>query len=81
MRLAAGWRAASSPLDVEFVRNLYEVRAVLEGLAARVGGRAWLRGRAKAEGRALIEEGRAAVESGSVTKQIAADMATELIPG
>ena len=63
-----------SPLDVEFVRNLYEVRAVLEGLAARMAAehgseRAWK------EGRILIVEGRAAVESSSITNQIAADMA------
>jgi len=63
-----------SPLDVEFVRNLYEVRAVLEGLAARMAAEHGS-GRARTKGRALIDEGRAAVESGSITKQIAADMA------
>ena len=63
-----------SPLDVEFVRNLYEVRAVLEGLAARMAAEHGSE-RATTDGQALIEKGRAAVESGSVTKQIAADMA------
>jgi len=63
-----------SPLDVEFVRNLYEVRAVLEGLAARMAAEHGSE-RAKMEGQALIEGGRAAVESGSVTRQITADMA------
>jgi len=63
-----------SPLDVEFVRNLYEVRAVLEGLAARMAAEHGSE-RAKREGRVLIEGGRVAVESGSVTQQIAADMA------
>jgi len=63
-----------SPLDVEFVRNLYEVRAVLEGLAARMAAEHGSE-RAKMEGQALIEGGRAAVESGSVTQQITADMA------
>src|SRR3954453_15767216 len=63
-----------SPLDVEFVRNLYEVRAVLEGLAARMAAEHGSE-RAKIGGRVLIEGGRAAVESGSVTKQIQADMA------
>ena len=63
-----------SPLDVEFVRNLYEVRAVLEGLAARLAAEHGSE-RARTDGQALIEKGRAAVESGSVTKQIAADMA------
>ena len=63
-----------SPLDVEFVRNLYEVRAVLEGLAARMAAEHGSE-RAKMEGQALIEGGRAAVASGSVTRQITADMA------
>ncbi len=63
-----------APLDVEFVRNLYEVRAVLEGLAARMAAEHGSK-RARAEGPAFIEQGRAAVGSGSVTKQIAADMA------
>ena len=63
-----------APLDVQFVRNLYEVRAVLEGLAARMAAEHGSK-RARAEGPALIEQGRAAVGSGSVTKQIAADMA------
>ncbi len=63
-----------SPLDVEFVRNLYEVRAVLEGLAARMAAEHGSM-RARAEGPSLIGAGRAAVGSGSVTKQIAADMA------
>ena len=63
-----------SPLDVAFVRNLYEVRAVLEGLAARLAAEHGCE-RARAEGRALIEKGRAAVKSGFVTKQIAADIA------
>src|SRR4029453_12098822 len=63
-----------SPLDVEFVRHLYEIRAVLEGLAARLAAEHGSE-RARMEGPALIEKGRAAVESGSVTKQIAADMA------
>jgi len=63
-----------APLDVDFVRNLYEVRAVLEGLAARMAAEHGSE-RARTEGQALIEEGRAAVESGSVTNQIEADMA------
>ena len=63
-----------SPLDVEFVRNLYRVRAVLEGLAARTAAEHGPT-RARAEGPPLIEQGRAAVGSGSITKQIAADMA------
>jgi DNA-binding GntR family transcriptional regulator len=43
-----------SPLDVDFVRNLYEVRAMLDGLAARLAAE---RGseRAKSEGQAYLE--------------------------
>ena len=62
-----------SPLDVEFVRNLYAIRAVLEGLAARMAAEHGSE-RARAEGPPLIEAGRAAVGSGSVARQIAADM-------
>src|ERR1700747_450522 len=53
-----------SPLDVDFVRNLYEVRAMLDGLAARLAAE---RGqeRARLEGSAYLDAGRAAVESGS----------------
>lgn len=63
-----------SPLDVEFVRNLYAVRAVLEGLAARMAAEHGAK-RARAEGPLLMEAGRASVESQSVARQIAADMA------
>src|SRR5215212_10664712 len=41
-----------SPLDVDYVRNLYEVRAVLEGLAARLAAEHGP-ARAKMEGQAL----------------------------
>lgn len=71
---APGRGLVVSPLDVDFVRNLYEVRAVLEGLAARMAAKHNSR-RAATEGLPLIEAGRAAVESGSVTQEIAADMA------
>lgn len=63
-----------SPLDVDFVRNLYEVRAVLEGLSARMAAEHGF-GRAITEGPALIDRGRGAVARGSVTDEIAADMA------
>jgi DNA-binding GntR family transcriptional regulator len=61
-------------VDVDVVRNLYEVRASLEGLAARLAAE---RGsdRAEKEGRGLIQNGRAAIASGSVAKEIEADMA------
>lgn len=62
-----------SPLDVGFVRNLYEVRAMLDGLAARLAAERGAE-RARIEGSAFIDAGRAAVESGSLNDQIEADM-------
>ena len=63
-----------SPLDVAFVRSLYEVRAVLEGLSARMAAEHGS-ARARTEGPALIDRGRLAVAGDSVTDEIAADMA------
>ena len=73
VREAPGRGLIVSPLDVDFVRNLYEVRAMLDGLAARLAAE---RGaaRAKDEGQAFIDAGRAAVASGSLSAQIEADM-------
>jgi DNA-binding GntR family transcriptional regulator len=73
VREAPGRGLIVSPLDVGFVRNLYEIRAVLDGLAARLAAE---RGadRAKTEGAAFLELGRAAVKSGSLHEQIEADM-------
>jgi DNA-binding GntR family transcriptional regulator len=62
------------PLDVDFIRNLYEIREVLEGLSCRKAAECGSE-RARVEGPALIAAGREAVATGSVTKQIAADMA------
>lgn len=62
-----------APLDPDFVRQMYDIRAVIEGLAAR---RAAELGAARAakEGPPLIAAGRKAVEAGSVAKMIDADM-------
>ncbi|GJD53470.1 HTH-type transcriptional regulator LutR [Methylobacterium crusticola] len=62
-----------APLEASFVRNLYEVRGVLEGLTSRLAAE---RGaaRARREGPPLVEAGRAAVASGSVARLIAADI-------
>lgn len=62
-----------APLDVDFVRNLYEIRSVLEGLAFRLAAERG-RERAESQGPALIATGRAAVRSGTVNDQIGADM-------
>jgi DNA-binding GntR family transcriptional regulator len=73
VREAPGRGLIVSPLDVDFVRNLYEVRAMLDGLAARLAAE---RGseRAKNEGQVYLDAGRDAVESGSLHDQIEADM-------
>jgi DNA-binding GntR family transcriptional regulator len=62
-----------APLDVGFVRNLYEMRAMLDGLAARLAAERGAE-RARLEGPAYLELGRAAVKSGSLNEQIEADM-------
>jgi DNA-binding GntR family transcriptional regulator len=73
VREAAGRGLIVSPLDVDFVRNLYEVRAMLDGLAARMAAERGAE-RAKTEGPACLAAGKAAVESGSLHEQIEADM-------
>ena len=61
------------PLDPEHVQHMYDMRAVIEGLACR---RAAENNATKAArlGPALLEQGRKAVASGSVAKMIAADI-------
>jgi DNA-binding GntR family transcriptional regulator len=73
VREAPGRGLIVSPLDVEFVRNLYEIRAMLDGLAARLAAERGAE-RARLEGPTHLEAGRAAVESGSLHEQIEADM-------
>jgi len=62
-----------SPLDPDRVQHTYELRAAIEGMAARRAAALGAERAAKA-GPALIEAGRRAVEAGSVSKMIAADM-------
>lgn len=64
-------------LDPQFIGQLYEVRAALDGAACRGAA---LRGatEARRRGPALIAAGRAAVRSDSVGAMIAADMAFHL---
>src|SRR5215475_11015790 len=73
VREAPGRGLIVSPLDVDFVRNLYEVRAMLDGLAARLAAEHGAE-RAKEEGQVYIDAGRAAIASGSLSEQIEADM-------
>jgi DNA-binding GntR family transcriptional regulator len=62
-----------APLDVTFVRNLYEIRAMLDGLAAAKAAEKNAK-RARFEGPSIISLGRDAVASGALGDQIAADM-------
>jgi len=73
VREAPGRGLIVSPLDVEFVRNLYEIRAVLDGLAARLAAERAPE-RARNEGSRYLEAGHVAVASGSLNEQIEADM-------
>lgn len=60
-------------LDPEHVRHMYDMRAVIEGMACRRAAQI-NSARAAKFGPALIEAGRKAAASGSVAKMIAADM-------
>ncbi len=73
LRDAPGRRLIVAPLDPQYVRQMYDMRAVIEGMAF---AQAALRNadRAARQGPALIEAGRKAVASGSVPRMIAADM-------
>ena len=63
-----------APLDPDHIRHMYDVRAVIEGLAFR---KAALNNAdlAKSDGPAFITKGRQAAQTGSVSELIAADMA------
>lgn len=63
-----------APLDLRLIRNLYEIREALDGLAARRAAEEGA-GRARREGRPFIGRGRAAVRDSNLGEQIAADMA------
>ncbi len=63
-----------APLDLDHVRNMYDMRSAIEGLAFRkAADRNAIR--AAKEGPALIAAGHKAVARGSVTAMIAADIA------
>ncbi len=63
-----------APLDLEHVRQMYDVRAVIEGLAFRKAAENSA-AQAASKGPALIRAGRKAVASRSFQAMIAADMA------
>ena len=62
-----------APLDPEHVRRLYEVRAALDGAAARLAARR-MDDRLMARGRALIAAGEAARASADAAALLAADI-------
>jgi len=74
LQQAPGRGLLVAPLDLSHVRHMYDMRAVIEGLAFREA--ALRRGpRAEDKGTALIRTGKKAVANGSVQAMIAADMA------
>jgi DNA-binding GntR family transcriptional regulator len=72
LRNAPGRGLIVAPLDLDYVQNMYDARAVMEGLAFRKAAER-NPGRARKLGSSLIAAGREAVESGSVKALIAAD--------
>ena len=60
-------------LDADHVQHMYDMRAAIEGLAARRAAELNAE-RAGRQGKALIDAGRKAVASGAVPKMIAADI-------
>jgi DNA-binding GntR family transcriptional regulator len=63
-----------APLDLEHVRNVYDVRAAIEGLAFRKAAELNSQ-RAAKEGAELVDAGRKAVARGDVADMIDADLA------
>jgi DNA-binding GntR family transcriptional regulator len=72
LRDAPGRGLIVAPLDLDYVQSMYEVRAVMEGLAFRKATECNAE-RARKSGPALIAKGRKAVKSKSVSAMIAAD--------
>ena len=72
LRDAPGRGLIVAPLDLDYVQSMYEVRAVMEGLAFRKATECNAE-RARKSGPALILKGRKAVKSKSVAAMIAAD--------
>lgn len=72
LRDATGRGLIVAPLDLEQVRNMYDIRAVMEGLAFRRAAECGA-DRARKHGLTLIRDGRDSVQGGSVADLIAAD--------
>ena len=70
---AGGRGLIVAPLDADHVAHIYEMRAVIEGLACRLVATHRAE-QARKQGSLIIEAGRKAVASGSIPKMIAADI-------
>lgn len=73
LRDAPGRGLQVAELDLEYVQNMYDVRAVIEGLAFRKAAENYS-DKMKARGQGLIRAGRQAIKAGSVSDMITADM-------
>ena len=73
LRDAPGRGLIVASLDLDQVGNMYDVRAVMEGLAFRKAAERNAE-RARKQGPALIQNGRKAVAAGSVAAMITADL-------
>lgn len=73
LRDAPGRGLQVAPLDLEYVQHMYDVRAVIEGLAFRKAAENYS-DKLRARGQALIRAGRQAIKAGSVSDMITADM-------
>jgi DNA-binding GntR family transcriptional regulator len=62
-----------APLDLAYVRSMYDIRAVIEGLAFRRAAERSAQ-QARKLGPSLIDSGREAAASGTISEMIAADM-------
>lgn len=62
-----------APLDVDFMKGVYEIRGVLDGLASRLAAERSPE-EARARGWEIIERGRKAIDTGSISQQIAEDI-------
>jgi DNA-binding GntR family transcriptional regulator len=73
LRDAAGRGLEVAPLEPDQVKHMYDMRAVIEGLACRLAAQNNA-ARAAKLGPSLIDAGRKAVASGSVARMVAADL-------
>jgi DNA-binding GntR family transcriptional regulator len=73
LQSAPGRGLIVAPMDLDYVQNMYDIRAVIEGLACSLAAKKNAALAAK-QGPTLIKNGFKAVKSGSVANMIAADM-------